>query len=236
MKITIIHGQSHQGSTCHIARELAQKLGGQVTEFFLPRDFGEFCVGCTACFSDSEEKCPHYGKLAPITRAIDAADVLILASPVYVYHATGAMKAFLDHYGWRWIVHRPEGKMFSKQAVCVSTAAGAGMGSANRDMAHSAFWWGAAKTYKLGFAVMETAWERVSEKKKRQIDKKLDRLARKLKAGQGRVKPGLKTRAAFTAMSMAQRRGGMNPADVDYWKKMGWTGKKRPWKANSQKI
>lgn len=42
MKITIIHGQSHQGSTYHIARSLAQKLNGTITEFFLPRDFGEF--------------------------------------------------------------------------------------------------------------------------------------------------------------------------------------------------
>ena len=32
---------------------------------------------------------------------MDEANVIILASPVYVYHATGAMKAFLDHYGYR---------------------------------------------------------------------------------------------------------------------------------------
>ena len=125
MKTVIIHGQSHHGSTCHIAQSLAEKLNGEVTEFFLPKDFGEFCVGCTACFAHSETECPHYEKLSPITAAMDAADVIILASPVYVYHATGAMKAFLDHYGWRWMVHRPEEKMFSKQAVCISTASGA---------------------------------------------------------------------------------------------------------------
>ena len=54
MKITILHGQSHKGSTYHIARMLADKLEGEVTEFFLPRDFGEFCVGCTQCFEQSE--------------------------------------------------------------------------------------------------------------------------------------------------------------------------------------
>lgn len=37
------------------------------------------------------------------------ADVVILASPVYVYHATGQMMAFLDHFGTRWMVHRPDG-------------------------------------------------------------------------------------------------------------------------------
>ena len=99
MKTVIIHGQSHTGSTCHIARILADKIGGEISEFFLPKDFGEFCCGCTSCFKESETKCPHYDKLAAITQAIDEADVIILASPVYVYHATGAMKAFLDHYG-----------------------------------------------------------------------------------------------------------------------------------------
>ncbi len=63
--------------------------------------------------------------------AMDEADVIILASPVYVYHSTGAMKAFLDHYGYRWMVHSPEESMFKKQGVCISTAAGAGMKSTN---------------------------------------------------------------------------------------------------------
>ena len=60
MKIAIIHGQNHQGSTCHIARMLASRLSDDVKEFFLPRDFGEFCVGCTTCFSETEAKCPHF--------------------------------------------------------------------------------------------------------------------------------------------------------------------------------
>lgn len=230
MKIAVIHGQSHQGSTCHIARSLAEKLGGEVAEFFLPKDFGEFCVGCTACFEESETKCPHFEKLAPITEAMDSADVLILASPVYVYHATGAMKAFLDHYGWRWMVHRPEEKMFSKQAVCISTAAGAGMKSANRDMADSVFFWGVAKTYQYGAAVMETAWERVNDKKKQSIEKKLTRLARKLKARQGRIRPSMKTKIVFAVMRQMQKHG-WNEADMNYWRGKGWTEKKRPWKS-----
>ena len=205
-------------------------MDGEVTEFFLLRDFGEFCVGCTACFVESEKKCPHYEKLAPITDAMDRADVLILASPVYVYHTTGAMKAFLDHYGWRWMVHRPEEKMFTKQAVCISTAAGAGMKSTNRDMADSTFFWGVAKTYQYGVAVMETSWERVSGKKKQRIEKKLDRLACKLKAGHGRVKPSVKTKLFFAVMRQMQKRG-WNEADMKYWRDKGWTEKKRPWKS-----
>ena len=41
MEIVMIHGQSHKGSTYHIARNLALKIGGDIKEFFLPRDFEE---------------------------------------------------------------------------------------------------------------------------------------------------------------------------------------------------
>lgn len=229
MKITIIHGQSHKGSTYHIAKMLSGKIGGDVTEFFLPRDFNSFCTGCTSCFEKSEKLCPHYKELEPLTEAIDNADVIILASPVYVYHATGAMKVFLDHYGYRWMVHRPEEKMFSKQAVCISTAAGAGMKSTNKDMADSMFFWGIGKTYKYGVAVMEISWDRVKDKIKARIDKRTSALAVKIQKKQNHIKPAFKTKIFFNIMRIAQKNG-FNKADADYWKEKGWTGKKRPWK------
>jgi multimeric flavodoxin WrbA len=229
MKTLIIHGQNHQGSTCHIARELAEKIGGEVTEFFLPRDFGSFCLGCMMCFKESEAKCPHYDSLAPITRALNAADVIILASPVYVYHVTGAMKAFLDHYGWRWMVHCPEPSMFRKQAVCVATAAGAGVKSTIKDMADSLFFWGIAKQYSLGFAVAAINWDSVSEKKKLRIAAKTTAVAERIKRRHGRVHVGLKTKAFFMLMRFLQKHG-WNEHDVRYWKAQGWDGKARPWK------
>ena len=229
MKITILHGQSHKGSTYHIARMLADKLEGEVTEFFLPRDFGEFCVGCTQCFEQSETLCPHYEKLQPITQAIDQADVLILASPVYVYHATGAMKALLDHYGYRWMVHRPQEAMFRKQGVCISTAAGAGIKTTNRDMADSLFFWGVPKIYRYGVAVLETSYTRVNAKIKANIDRKTTKLAQTIRRKHGRVKPGLKTKGFFAIVRMLHKIG-WNKADIIYWKEKGWEEKARPWK------
>ena len=228
MTIVIIHGQSHEGSTCHIARMLAEKLQGEVREFFLPKDFGEFCRGCTACIVKEASCCPHYAKLRPLTEAIDAADVIIMASPVYVYHATGAMKAFLDHYGYRWMVHRPDARMFRKQAICIATAAGAGMGSTIKDMADSAFFWGCAKTYKLGFAVQATSWDGISPKIMASIEKKTDAIAKAVRSRCGKVKPGLKTKAFFLLMRMLQKNG-WNEADKQYWYDQGWMEKKRPW-------
>lgn len=230
MKITIIHGQSHTGSTCYAARLLAEKLGGEVTEFFLPRDFGAFCVGCANCFTKSETLCPHYTQLKPITDAMDGADVLILASPVYVYHVTGPMKAFLDHYGYRWVVHRPEPTMFHKQAVCISTAAGAGMRSTNRDMAGNMFFWGVGKTWRYGVRVAETSFARVDERVKARMDRETTALAEKIARRVGRVNPGLKTRLFFHLVRTIRRRRGWTEADVQYWEAYGWNGTGRPWR------
>ena len=229
MKTVTIHGQSHMGSTYHIAHKLAEKIGGEITEFFLPRDFGEICLGCTNCFVDSEKKCPHYESLSPITQAMDAADVIILASPVYVYHATGAMKVFLDHYGYRWMVHSPEGSMFRKQGVCIATAAGAGIKSTLKDMADSLFFWGVARIYQYGLGVAATDWDGVSAKKKAAIDKKTTAIAKKIASRNGKVNPGLKTKGMFYIMRMMQKNG-WNSRDVEYWKAQGWTEKKCPWK------
>ncbi len=229
MKIVLIHGQSHKGSTYHIAGMLAEKLEGEISEFFLPRDFHSFCVGCMNCFVKSETLCPHYEQLRPITETIVQADVIILASPVYVYHMTGAMKAFLDHYGYRFMVHRPEESMFKKQAVCISTAAGAGMKNTNRDMADSTFFWGAAKTYKYGVAVAADSWDSVKPELKERIDKKTTAIANKIMKNAGYIKPGIKTRAFFNIMRIMQKNG-WNEADASYWKEKGWTEEKRPWK------
>lgn len=231
MKVLIISGTNHKGSTYNIGRIMAEKLTKpeDISEVFLPRDFDVFCYGCTNCFEKNEELCPHAEKLKPITELIDASDVLILTSPVYVYHCTGQMKALLDHYGWRWMAHRPEEKMFSKQAVVVATAAGAGVKSTMKDMADSCFFWGIPQTYKLGRAVAAVDWQSVKPKIKDEINKKADSIAKKILKRQGKVPVSLKTKGFFKIMSLLQKNG-WNKADVDYWKEKGWTEGKRPWK------
>jgi len=148
---------------------------------------------------------------------------------VYVFHATGAMKAFLDHLGHRWMVHRPEARMFRKQGVSVSTAAGAGTRSTLKDMDDSLFFWGVAKRYKLGMNLAAVNWEGVRPSKKAAIDRVTSRLAAKLVRRNGRVRPGLKTRLFFWIMHFVQRKG-FGPRDAEYWQSRGWTASARPWK------
>lgn len=225
----MINGQNHKGSTYHIGKMLADKLEGEVTEFFLPKDFGHFCIGCNQCIVKDEKLCPYYEELKPLTDAVDCADVIILTSPVYVYHCTGSMKAWLDHYGYRWMLHRPNPAMFSKQGVCISTAAGAGMKWTNKDMADSMFFWGMGKIYRYGTAVHALNYKTISPKKMAEIEKATDKLAEKIRKNYGHVKPGLKTKAYFEVMRKLVKNG-WNEGDVSYWKEHGWTEKARPWK------
>lgn len=51
MKIVLIHGQNHKGSTWNVSNILLQNISceKEVTEFFLPRDLNHFCTGCYSC-------------------------------------------------------------------------------------------------------------------------------------------------------------------------------------------
>ena len=194
----------------------------------------------------SEKKCPHYEKLAPITKAIDEADVIILESPVYVYHVTGSMKAFLDHYGGRWLVHRPEEAMFTKQAVCISTAAGAGTKSTNKDMADSTFFWGVGKTYRYGIAIHSTSWNTVPQEKKEKIDllgitiSKCNPYSLEYIAAYCRFNDKYDIPLGYAYNGMNTDDGHYlrqtldtisdNKADASYWQQKGWTKKVCPWK------
>lgn len=95
---------------------------------------------------------------------MDGPELLIFTAPVYVYHVPGQVKAFLDHFGYRWMPHQPNGKMFKKQALLISTAAGAGTKSALRDLKDSMTFWGVARTYTFGKLVYATDWDTVDTK------------------------------------------------------------------------
>lgn len=230
MNIVIINGQNHKGNTYLVARELADKVGGEIKEFFLPKDFSNPCTGCSTCFKTDLTHCPHYDHLRPITEAIDWAELIILASPVYVFHATGQMMSLLDHYGTRWIVHRPDKKMFHKQGVCVSTDAGGGMKSTNKDMADSLLFWGVPKIYKLGFGVRSLTPENIPENILSKIHHKTDKLSKKIRKNSNPKTPHFKARFWFHLVRFLHSKNTSIEPDYSYWEKHGWHGKNRPWK------
>lgn len=231
MKIVLIHGQNHKGSSYTIGRKIADKINKEkeITEFFLPKDLNHFCTGCYACIDD-DSKCPFYAEKQKIMVAVENADLLIFTTPTYCMRASAPMKSFIDLTFTYWMSHRPRECMFSKKSVIVSTAAGVGTGSAIKDVTTALSYWGISHIIKYGTGVQAMNWDMVSENKKQKIEKITDKIAKKLSTDK-KPKVNIKTKALFGIMRMMQVKNmGSGEKEKEYWQEKGWLSKKRPWK------
>ena len=218
MKIVLIHGQNHKGSTWNVANILLQGITceKEVKEFFLPKDLNHFCVGCYSCV-EGREKCPFWEEKQPIDDAINEADFLILTTPNYCMMPSAPMKAFLDLFFTNWLSHKPQESMFRKRAVVISTAAGAGANKAGKLVANNLVNWGIPEVIRYGISVNAMNWNMVPDKKKGKIEKDMKRLADKL-SGKTTVKVGIKTRILFWFYGGMQKANwGASPTEKEYW-------------------
>lgn len=228
MRICAIYGTERKGCTWHIAREVLSRLPeAEVTEFFLPRDCPEPCISCFRCFHE-ENHCYQSESARKIQDTMLSADVILLTSPVYALHLSGQMKTFLDHYCGMWMVHKPDAAMFRKQGVVIAAASGPVYRAALREMKDSLDFWGAARTYRLGYALMEISWDRLAPKLKEKIVRDAARTAEKLRREVSG--PGVKTRALFYGMRLAQKYFWKDSPDAKWWRAHGWLDRERPWK------
>ena len=193
-------------------------------------------MGCTACFSNDQIRCKDSEKVQKIEKSMLEADLLVFTSPAYVFHTTGAMKAMLDHFGYRWMPHRPAKEMFGKRAVIITQCLGAGGKTAAKDIKDSLSWWGISTIKVVSFKLMsDIDWDKIEDKRKASFKKKLDSIAQKMRAidysRPGHT--GVVVKAKFYAVRMLQTSlGKQNPeyTDFKYWNENGWIGKVRPWK------
>jgi multimeric flavodoxin WrbA len=190
-----------------------------------------FCIGCNNCFFKGEEFCPFQKYVTPIKDAILNAELIILASPVHLFHITGQMKTLLDHFGFQFMNHRPNKLMFSKTALVVSTAAGMGMKTALKDMIGSLEYWGISRIYKFGFAVQASDWNEITEKNRQKIERIIKKISNKILLKKNKkVKPSCKVKGLFYIFRMLHKKSYLIPYDTNYWKSQGWLDKTRPWK------
>ncbi|MCL1796159.1 MAG: NAD(P)H-dependent oxidoreductase [Clostridia bacterium] len=227
MKIALIHGQDHKGSTYHIARMTAEKIGGAIEEYF-PKDYVARCTGCHACMDQGMEFCPHHDRVDPVLHSMLTADVIVIGSPTYVLGMSGQLKSLFDHLFTAWLSHRPNLSMFTKTAVVVSTAAGMGMNGVTKSLAKQLFYLGVPKIYRIPCKVAATSWDEVKGKNK--IRRKTDGIARKVAAKGGKARPGPRLRLMFLLMRQMQKKNDWSPLDKKHWADMGWLAGNRPWK------
>ena len=230
MKIVMLNGQNHRGSSYHIGRAVIDRIEGnkEVTEFFFPKDLDHFCLGCYRCIEDAAA-CPYYEEKKVILDAMDGADLLVVTTPTYCMHVSAPLKAFIDLTFDLWMSHRPMASMFTKQALIVSTAAGTGTGSAMKDVQDALVYMGVPKIVKYGLSVQAMNWEGVDRKKKAKIERDAARIAKQLSTDKAPA-VGIRTRFLFRMMGMLQKKGwNSSPVETAYWKEKGWLDGKKPW-------
>lgn len=232
MKITLIHGQNHKGSTYHLARMTAEKISSNIEEFFLPRDLSEGCSGCGTCLHNGREHCPHSEKVGVIFNSMLSSDVIVIGSPTYVMEMTSHLKGFFEHIFTAWIGHRPEEALFTKTAVIVTTGAILGMKAVTKSMTRQMFYLGIPKVYRLHFGVMAASWDGVEDKVKEQMVLETDKIAQKIISRKGYPTPGIKYKFMFSMLRSFHKNNDLPlfATDKQYWVDKKWLGKDRPWK------
>lgn len=232
LTITVIHGQSHKGSTYNITKQIVDNipaLNKQVHEYFMPTDGPDFCIGCYKCFNDGEGFCPHSDKVQRIVGSMMESQLIIIDSPTYCYGMTGQLKTLLDHFGYMWLPHRPKGAMFDKVAVAVSTAAGAGASKVTESLAHQLFWLGIPKVFRYSKNVKASKWEDAPRDVKESVKKDTLKISKQVGSKIGKARPNYKLKIMFNMMRLSQKMNNWNMLDKNYWDENGWLDKKRPW-------
>lgn len=238
MNITVVNGTEKHGVTYRLKEMFLEEFKDKanITEYYLPRDCPGFCTGCLNCTLKGETTCKDAEYIGRIDKSLLESDLIVMTSPAYVFHATGSMKAFLDHFAYRWMPHRPAPEMFGKRAVIITQCLGSGAKTAAKDIKHSLSWWGISKIGVFTGALMgDIVWENLSEKKRLQLTRRIKRLSHKF-AHIDYEKPAhtnLTAKFKFSFCRIMQK--SIHKSDPEYldgkhWAQHGWLGDNRPWK------
>jgi multimeric flavodoxin WrbA len=177
------------------------------------------------------EYCPHKEMVLPAKEKILKADLLIVATPVYILHMTGQLKTFIDHFSSMFLMHRPEISMFKKQLVVVATSAGPVYKNTIKEVKECFTYLGIPKVYGLGSTIHAESYSTLSDEKKDKIDGKCSKIASKVKKvyKRGHYHTPFKSKFNFMIYRIIQSKVAME-TDKAYWTANGWFDKNRPWK------
>lgn len=157
MNILILNGSLRtNGNTDQITALIAQRLQAEAARRGEPLEIETLCLGrldinpcrgCRICFDRGEERCPLKDETLAIKAKMQAADGVIIASPVYVDDVSGTVKTWIDRLAH--VCHRPE--FAGKCAFLITTVATSPTGHALRTLQIAFSTWGFHIVGKAGF-------------------------------------------------------------------------------------
>jgi NAD(P)H-dependent FMN reductase len=176
------------------------------------------CRGCRACFDRGADHCPLQDDVAAIRARMDAADGLIVATPVYVNDVSGLIKTWLDRLAY--LCHRPA--LAGTCAYLVATVASSPTNHALRTLDIGLRTWGLHIAGRAGFAM--GALMPPAEALDR-FDAQAARAARSLYqaiAERRALRPSFLSLMMFRIQQLAWRQEPEDTLDYAYWHGQGW--------------
>ncbi len=93
--------KGNSAALCRMFAQGAEEAGSKVETIFLRDKKIGFCLACYHC-RDHGGVCAIKDDMAEILDKMNAADVIVMASPVYFYSVDAQMKALIDRCVARW--------------------------------------------------------------------------------------------------------------------------------------
>ncbi len=135
-KLVAIIGSYRKGGAIDTAvdavLEGAKEKGAEVSKIYLTEKHIEFCRNCRACTQEPGEqrgRCVIEDDVDSILTEIEAADAIVLASPVNFWNVTAIFRRFLErllgYAYWPWGKATPVGRSrnFPRRAALIASSA-----------------------------------------------------------------------------------------------------------------
>ena len=234
MKILVLVGSyRHNGNTDQLTGLIKEHLEIEAQQHQTPLEIEtvylgqqnlQFCRGCRICYDRGEENCPAKDDLLSIKAKMQAADGILLASPVYVDDVSGIIKNFIDRLCH--VCHRPQ--FAGKVAYVVATTGSSRTGKTLDTMKLALRTWGfhmvGQSGYKMG-ALMKRKDTRAL------FDTQAAQAAHQLFLAIYRSsfrKPAFFSLMMFKIQQMSwQVKADPDTLDYRYWQQQGWFEPKR---------
>lgn len=228
MKAVVFYGSPRKGNTYTATKIFMDEMSqcGEVSysEFFLPKDVPEFCLGCQLCLGNPREKCPHASYIDPIYKAIMEADALIFTTPHYGGSSmTGSMKNLLDHLDFFTLTVSPRKEMFGKKAFILTT--GTGSTSAVKQIEKCLKGRGINRVSSAGIKMFTNKWDKMPIKKQKSLEKRLVKAARNFYSMKKKTPYASSVFMYYISKFVIRKYMGVGSYPFEYWKENGYFDK-----------
>lgn len=99
--LSVLASPRNQGNTAILLKKYLEGVEDftsqvQIETIYLQSKNIQYCTGCNTCQKSSKSQCVLKDDMQDIYKSVEKADILVFATPVYVFNMTGQLKTFLD--------------------------------------------------------------------------------------------------------------------------------------------